>query len=108
MLGVDPYAIAEIAGHSNLKTQQRYVHYAKVMLSGGAGKVRREMLAYLCPTADEELIDMVFPESNLWFGHAQAASGVPILDILFGGLLYDPEFRAVNMRYKFSRTLNIN
>lgn len=103
MCGVDPYALKEIAGHSDLQTQQRYVHFSKVMLSGGASRVRREIVSYLCPGVSDNALAFAFPDSSTWYGSAAPGSRLNILDILFGGMLYDAELLQALSRSEMRR-----
>lgn len=107
MCSVDPYAVQDIAGHADLTTQQRYVHFSRVMLSGGASKARREIVAFLCPGVSPDALSVAFPDSSSWYGSAVSGSRLDILDILFGGLLYDEEllqaFKRADMRRSAGR-----
>lgn len=91
MAGVDPYALMKIAGHANLQTQARYIHFCEDMLSGGATRVRREIINFLCPGISDEVINFVFPESNAWYKSIGSESRLDIRDVLYGGVLYDKE-----------------
>ncbi len=92
MLSVDPYAVMKVAGHGNLQTQQRYIHYKDVMLSGGANEMRRAIIEYLCPGLPDGAVDLVYPDKAAWYGSLEAPSSLPVLDVLFGGTLYKPAF----------------
>ena len=94
ILGVDPYALKSIAGHSSLHTQEVYIHFAHSMLSGGASEVRRQVMRYLCPGVSEDVLAFAFPDSASWYGSAASAPSMPILDMLFGATLYDEELVA--------------
>ncbi len=91
MAGVDPYALMKIAGHANLQTQARYIHFCEDMLSGGATRVRREIINFLCPGISDEVINFVFPESNAWYKSIDSESKLDIRNVLYGGVLYDKE-----------------
>jgi len=92
-LGVDPYTVLEVLGHKTIRSQERYVHFCKKLLGRGAAKVKRELVAFFCPGVDEDILKFVFPDSRSFtFNPMSLASRLDILDILFGGALYDQSF----------------
>jgi hypothetical protein len=108
MCGADPYAVKDIAGHADLQTQQRYIHFSKMMLSGGASKVRREIVAFLCPGVSEDALSYAFPDSARWYGSAVGGSRLDILDILYAGTLYDEALLAALRQIDMKRNLGTN
>ena len=88
-LRVSPYDVMRFVGHSSLLVQQRYVHFIDQMLSEGAAKVKREIISIFCPGVDQNILETLFPDSTSFYGSSGAANSLDILDILYGGALYD-------------------
>jgi hypothetical protein len=59
------------------------------MLSGGASQMRKEIVSYLCPGVSDEVLEFAFPDNAAWYGSVASKSRLDVLDILFGGALYD-------------------
>lgn len=106
--GVDPYTILKVAGHGDLKTQQKYVHYMDEMLSGGAAQVRQELTAFFCPGVKPEVLRFAFPDKSTFYSSIVKGSKLDVLDILFGGLLYDEGLIAQVQKKSINKNLNQN
>lgn len=108
MLSTDPYAVMSIAGHEDLTIQRRYIHFSKLMLSGGANQMRRKIVSYLCPGVNESALEFTFPDTASWYGSVSASSRLDVLDILFGGLLYDEELIASLKQFQMQKNIKRN
>lgn len=107
-LRVDPYQVLRIAGHGDLTTQQRYIHFVEQMLSGGAAKIKSEIISLMCPAVDDEVINFFFPDSSRFYGSNAPTTQLDILDILYGGALYDEALKAHVKQSKLTRGFNKN
>jgi len=103
VLGVNPYAVMETAGHADLTTQQRYIHFTKILLAQNSTAVKRKLISFLCPGVSQEVLETAFPDSRSWIG---PAISFDIMDVLYGGMLYDPIL--VQQVKEFKRTQSIN
>jgi len=94
MLRVSPYMARQIAGHSDLRSQGRYVSFAEDAMAGRAVDARTEALAFFCPGLPEgDLRPVARGLGTGWDAGRldpmrQSSGGGQVEDVLFGGALY--------------------
>lgn len=124
MLGVNPFSIKRLLGHSSLDQLDTYAELCEEYLMGDARGVQRAMLDILCVDLPEGLIDRVLPRrrsllaalSDRRGGRVQALhSIIPMEDVLFSGVAYEsaaaeevdatePTFEAAEGRFELLET----
>lgn len=94
LLGLPPYAVAEMAGHRGGDTQATYVHMVKALSRGGAQKAAVSILRFFLPDVPEEVLreEVGDVESRVGLSHARhgilgAMGAHRAWDVLFSGAL---------------------